>query len=63
MRITGDHSTWTGDVLAIIRVSNVGTNPEITFIVDPWQSYHRGQLVFRSDGKIKAQLAQGPAVP
>ncbi|KAK3352230.1 hypothetical protein B0T25DRAFT_541453 [Lasiosphaeria hispida] len=54
MRAVGDKSPWSGDVLAIIRVSNVGTNPDITFIVDPWQSYHDGELVLKSDGKIKA---------
>jgi len=48
----------TGDVFAIIRVTNVGSSPAITIMIDPWQAYHYGRLMLECNGKIKAKCAQ-----
>jgi hypothetical protein len=40
----------------LVRVSEVGPNSKLTFLVEPWKLYSEDKIEFRSQGNVKGQL-------
>jgi len=43
------------EALVLVRVHNVGENPEISFLVEPWKQYIEEKLVFNCKGPVKGR--------
>ncbi|KAM0424514.1 hypothetical protein ACHAPT_010228 [Fusarium lateritium] len=58
LRLPNNPFTAVRDVMVLIRISNIYTQPEFQFFVDPWDLLSSGRIRFDKDSEVSATIQE-----